>query len=135
MANKFNSTRTETDGISFDSELERDTYLELKRLHELGIIKGLVHQRPYPLRSGRGVIVGRYVADFRCLLANSHVVVVEAKGFETELWRRNKAHFLADYPQVTLLIIKRRNQFPLERSYRVFAEAASISVKFSQQAV
>ncbi len=131
MSNKYKSTKVQTDGILFDSELERDTYLELKRLHEEGIIKGIVHQRPYPMRSHSGIVVGYYVADFRCLLANSAIVAVEAKGFETELWRRNKRHFLADYPKVKLLILKDRNQFPLEQTYQVFADAAA-TVKISQ---
>ncbi len=124
MTNKYRAVKVEENGILFDSHLERDTYLELSRLHDRGIIKGIVHQYPYPLRSHTGTVIGTYVADFRCLLANSTVCVVEAKGYETDLWERNLKHFLADYPKVRMVVIKRRNQFPLEHLYQLFADAA-----------
>ncbi len=130
MTNKHGAIRVVTDGITFDSHLERDVYLELVRLHDRGIIRGFVHQYRYLLRSRNGPVVGTYVADFRCLLANSAVVVVEAKGHETDLWKRNQHHFTADYPQVKLVVIKDiKSQLPLELTYQVFASAAAVAVK------
>lgn len=121
--NKFGAKKVVEDAIEFDSKFERDTYLELKRLHDNGVILGIVHQYKYLLRSYRGAVIGHYCADFRCLLATGKVVVVETKGFETALWRRTKRHFLADYTQVELVVVKDRSQFPLELTAPAFALA------------
>jgi ribosomal protein S13 len=49
MRNKYNAVKTEIDGWRFDSELESEVYLELKRLHDIGAIKGIRMQHPYQL--------------------------------------------------------------------------------------
>lgn len=129
--NKYHAKKCIADGIPFDSQLERDTYLELVRLHDIGIIKGVVHQRRYLLRSHSGIVIGTYVADFRCLLASGKVAVVEAKGYETAIWRRTKAHFLADYPQVHLVVVTGHSQFPLELTCNIFAPDKGKNYGFS----
>ena len=124
MRNKYNAVKTEIDGWRFDSELESEVYLELKRLHDIGAIKGIRMQHPYQLRSHSGTTIGTYLADFRCLLSTGKVVVVEAKGFETAIWNRTVKHFVADYyPKMDLVVVKHRSQFPLELTTKVFQQA------------
>jgi hypothetical protein len=124
MPNKYNAVPTQIDGWRFDSQLEGDVYLELKRLHDIGAIKGIRMQHPYPLRSHSGTTIGTYVADFRCLLSTGKIVVVEAKGFETAIWNRTVKHFTADYyPRVDLVVVKHHSQFPLELTTKVFQQA------------
>jgi len=110
---KYQARKCEEDGFKFDSMLERDTYLQLKRLHDAGDIRQIELQRKFELYSRTGVLVGKYIADFYCILNNGMDVVVEAKGVCTPIWQRTKRHFLADYSHIPLIVVHNRNAFPL----------------------
>lgn len=68
MRHKFNARRCEEDGFSFPSKLERDTYSHLKNLHDKGCITNIILQQTFYLKSNSGVTIGKYVADFLCIL-------------------------------------------------------------------
>ena len=58
-ANKYSATAIVCDGQRFDSKLERDRYLELKNLWQIGAVSWFTRQVPFYLPGG---IV--YRADF-----------------------------------------------------------------------
>jgi hypothetical protein len=93
--NKYNATPTRVEGRRFDSRREADRYAELRLLERAGEIRGLEVQCGYDLRVG-GVLVCRYVADFRYADARTGETVVEdAKGFRTREYRIKKKLMLA----------------------------------------
>lgn len=84
---KYGATPTFVDGIRFDSKGEARRWGELKLLERAGQISGLERQVPYRLEVN-GVLVTKYVADFRYLDAKSGELVVEDfKGFRTPEYR------------------------------------------------
>ena len=81
--NKYHARKVEFDGIKFDSMFERDRWIYLKGLEEIGIIKNLQRQVPYliiPKQDGERAAY--YRADF-VYEDNGQVVVEDTKGFTT----------------------------------------------------
>ena len=85
---KYNSIKTEVDGIKFDSKKEANRYLELKILERAGEISHLARQVKYELIPSQrvdGKLVERpcsYIADF-VYLENGETVVEDTKGYKT----------------------------------------------------
>lgn len=122
---KYNNNRNcVIDGIRFDSDLEGDTYLDIKNMKEQKVVLDFKRQIPFSLKSSSSDEIGRYVADFVCKLPNGTLIVVEAKGVETALWKFKKKFFLAEYPTVPLIMVRDRSQFPLSQSCRQFRKFA-----------
>jgi hypothetical protein len=119
---KYNATKTEMDGFAFDSELEADTYLDLKRLHDNGAIANISMQQPFNLYARSGQVVAKYVADFVCELPGGKVVIVESKGMRTPVWQLKKKLFLSDYPHIALIEVRGQHQFPLDCVFPVFLD-------------
>lgn len=88
--NKFNSKKTEFDGIVFDSRAEMHRYAELKILQDSGIISGLRTQVEYELlpvqKDENGKVIehaAKYVADFvYCDALTGCTVVEDVKGYK-----------------------------------------------------
>lgn len=60
---KYRNTKTEVDGIVFDSKKEAARWLELKALEASGKISRLCRQVRVPLKVN-GIVVAHWVADF-----------------------------------------------------------------------
>ena len=92
---KYHNRKAELDGIIFDSERERDRYAELKVLEKAGEIQGLALQPVFelvPAIKENGKIVQRavtYKADFS-YMRNDEIVVEDAKGVKTDVYRLKK---------------------------------------------
>lgn len=88
---KYNAIKTEVDGYVFASRKEANRYSELKLLESAGEIKDLELQPVYPCEVN-GKLVCKYIADFRYTSVNTGGVVVEdAKGAKTPVYRlKNK---------------------------------------------
>ncbi|MBD2006342.1 MULTISPECIES: DUF1064 domain-containing protein [Cyanophyceae] len=114
MGHKFHACSCEEDGFKFPSKLERDTYSQLKRLHDKGVITNLFLQHTFQLKSNSGKVIGKYVADFVCVLPSGEKIVIESKGVATAVWRRTRKHFIADFPEYRLIEVRDHSQFPLE---------------------
>lgn len=81
--NKFNATKTEVDGIVFDSKKEAARYGELKLLLKAGEIGFLKMQVEYKLEYN-GQKIASYIADFEYILSSTGEKVVEdVKGEAT----------------------------------------------------
>jgi hypothetical protein len=96
--NKYGARKTEVDGIVFDSQREANRYCELKRLEAVGEIADLELQPRFPLVMEGGKSAGEYIADFRYReVATGRMVVEDAKGFRTALYRHKKRAVEAQY--------------------------------------
>ena len=80
---KYHSRKVFHDGHSFDSLLERDRYIELRTLENLGVIKNLQTQVRYEIIPKQdGERAAHYVADFQ-YEQDGQLVVEDTKGFRT----------------------------------------------------
>lgn len=81
--NKYHARRVFYDGRWWASAFERDRYIELKKMEELGIIKNLQLQVKFEIIPKQdGERAAHYVADF--VYENENGMVVEdTKGFAT----------------------------------------------------
>ena len=81
--NKYHAKKVMYDGLKFDSAFERDRYVHLKGLEELGIIKNLQLQVKYEIIPKQdGERAAHYIADF-VYEEDGRVVVEDTKGFST----------------------------------------------------
>lgn len=92
---KYHNKKTVVDGITFDSIKESVRYRELKALLNAGEISDLRLQVPYELMptvkvSGETFRSIRYVADFVYKDRNGSVVVEDAKGMRTDVYKMKR---------------------------------------------
>lgn len=85
---KYGAVKTEVDGIMFDSKREASRYQELRLLEQAGEITNLRLQVPYILfpknKHGRAL---KYIADFTYNDGNGQLIVEDAKGVKTPVYR------------------------------------------------
>lgn len=100
MYRKYNSKKTELDGITFASRKEAARYAELKLLEKAGQISGLALQVPFELlpktKDERGV---KYVADF-VYRQNGKTVAEDVKGCKTREYILKRKLFKLIYPEI-----------------------------------
>jgi hypothetical protein len=110
--NKFGNKKTIVDGIIFDSKLEAKHYLELKELLIQGLIENLELQPRYELQSSFTDSMGvkhrkiEYVADMKYFdkIVNE-IIVVDCKGYETDIYKIKRKLFLFKFPELNFLEI------------------------------
>lgn len=87
--NKYHASKTELDGIRFDSRKEAARYRELKLLERAGAIRDLQLQVPFELiPKQEGERACTYVADFVYHMTDTGKMVVEdAKGMRTDVYK------------------------------------------------
>lgn len=85
---KYGAVKTEIDGIMFDSKHEAKRYQELRLLEQAGEIANLRLQVPFELipKSKYGMPI-RYIADFTYNDLNGQLIVEDAKGVKTPVYR------------------------------------------------
>ena len=99
---KYHNRRTELDGIVFDSRREANRYAELKLMERARLIRDLRLQVPFELipasrRNGKAIRAVHYVADFVYFDANDNLVVEDAKGMKTEVYKLKKKLMIWKY--------------------------------------
>jgi hypothetical protein len=102
---KYRNTKTEVDGIKFDSKAEADRYRELKILLKAGEIGMLELQKEYELNPG-GTHSVKYVADFVYTTKEGVKIVEDVKGFVTAVYRR-KRRLMKKVHGITIIEIKK----------------------------
>lgn len=90
------------DNITFDSVHEMKVYRDHVKLNlNAGIYRDLQFQVPFELHApkpnGTLAIIGKYIADFVVKDSRGELVVIDAKGHATPLYKRSKKHFEAEY--------------------------------------
>ncbi len=98
---KYSNKKVVYNGIKFDSKLELKRYLELVQMRDSGLIRNLELQPKFLLQDkfrheGKEVRAIHYVADFKYIRENQ-VIVEDAKGFETDVYKIKKKMFLFKY--------------------------------------
>lgn len=91
---KYNSTKTQVDGITFDSKREANRYVVLKAMEKAGEISELELQKKFVLfpkqTDENGKLLERvcsYRADFCYKTKDGKTVVEDAKGMELEAYK------------------------------------------------
>lgn len=87
---KYGNSKTEVDGITFDSEKEANRYRKLLLLLKAGVIGLLRLQVEYELNPG-GTHSLKYLADFVYIItATGEEVVEDAKGYLTREYKKKR---------------------------------------------
>ncbi|WP_343619658.1 DUF1064 domain-containing protein [Acinetobacter proteolyticus] len=88
--NKFNASKVDCDGMTFDSKKEHRRYIELKAMHQCGEITRLEHHTKFELApktklegEKRAKPAVRYFADFTYYNATSEYIVEDEKSAAT----------------------------------------------------
>ena len=99
--NKYYARKTEIDGIVFDSKHEAERYCELKLMARAGEIRELMLQYPFELipaqKDEKGRMIERpvcYIADFVYFDRDGNLVVEDAKGMKTEVYKLKRKMML-----------------------------------------
>lgn len=88
MANKYKAQKIRIDDFTFDSKIEGERYLQLKKMQEMGMITGLKLQPQFELipafttKGGKKYRSMGYTADFS-YYQNGSWIVEDVKGFIT----------------------------------------------------
>lgn len=95
---KYGAVKTEVDGIMFDSKHEASRYQELRLLEQAGDISNLRLQVPFELipKSKYGMPI-RYIADFTYNDQNGQMIVEDAKGVKTAIYRLKRRMMAEKY--------------------------------------
>lgn len=101
LKSKYGAKKCEYDGIKFDSQKERDRYIELKILEKGGAITDLQLQVPFVLQdgfefNGKKILPIKYIADFT-YWANGELVIEDVKGVKTDVYELKKKMFMYRY--------------------------------------
>ncbi len=92
---KYGNTRTEVEGIKFDSAKEAKRYQDLKIESFAGAISSLKLQPVYPIEIN-GVLVCKYKGDFE-YIRNGVKILEDVKGMKTPIYRLKKKLVKAVY--------------------------------------
>jgi hypothetical protein len=102
--NKYNSTCTKLNGITFDSKAEALRYSQLCLMLRTGQIKSFSRQPSFIISEADGKNI-RYRPDF-IVWDGSNVWVEDVKGFSTSTFKTKATIFREKYPYLELRIIK-----------------------------
>ncbi len=108
--NKYNARRARLDGYTFDSQAERDRYLDLRLRVTGGQISELEIHTRYELapafvdKQGNRHRAIMYTDDFS-YYENGHRIVEDVKGFKTPVFRIKEKLFRRAYPDLVFRIV------------------------------
>ena len=112
---KYNARKTIVDGITFDSKLEADRYIQLKLMNKAGEITDLQLQPELQIFQGYvNHYTGEkhksrfYVGDFKYLdLHTQQWIIEDTKGMETPEFRLKWEYVQSEYPEYVFRKITR----------------------------
>lgn len=104
---KYNSRKTEVNGIRFDSRLEADRYIQLLNMEKAGQISQLKLQPEFQIskgwtdpRTGEKIRSRFYKADFMyCDDRETRIIVEDVKGMETAEFKLKWDLVRSEYPE------------------------------------
>jgi hypothetical protein len=102
---KYHSNKVTVDGITFDSQKEANRYCDLLLEQRAGLVDRIELQPRFLLQdgymdNGKKVRDMYYVADFQVWYSDGRVVVIDTKGFKTQVYRMKKKLFRRKYPDI-----------------------------------
>jgi hypothetical protein len=104
--NKYNAETVEYADRKYDSIGERDYAIKLDWRKKRGEIVAIYPQFPIKILVG-GVLICRYIIDFKIELKNGQIEYHEFKGVETDLWKLKWKLVHALYPDWKFVLIKK----------------------------
>lgn len=102
---KFNIS--DITGISFDSKMECDYYLDLMQRKRLGEITEIELQPVYVLQEKPKI---KYIPDFRITYPTGHQEIIDVKGTQTAAFRIKARLFRAKFPFATLVLVTKKGR-------------------------
>lgn len=92
---KYKNKKVMCDGIKFDSQKEKNYYIKLKTLEELGRIRDLKLQVKFELQPSfkfkqNTIRAINYIADFTYIDENGVFHIVDTKGVKTDVYQLKK---------------------------------------------
>jgi len=102
---KYGNKKTKIDGYNFDSKRESLYYLKYKRqqidgkITKLTLQPSFIIQDKFKDRDGVSHRAIKYVADFK-FIEDGQIVIVDVKGFLTDIFKIKKKMFLFRYPEL-----------------------------------
>ena len=108
MYSKYRNKKVVVDNIEFDSHKEARKYTELKMLERAGLIKDLELQKEFVLqpafrKNNKSYRKITYKADFSYFdVALNKIVVVDVKGFKTDVYKLKKKLFEYKFDELEL---------------------------------
>lgn len=103
---KYHSKEVIIDGITFDSQKEARKYYELKLLKMAGEVVDFELQPEFILQEGYRDSTGKwirpikYISDFKVIYPDGQEVIIDTKGYRTEVYRLKKKMLLKRYPDI-----------------------------------
>lgn len=95
---KYGAKKASVQGQTFDSQREAGRYVELTLLEKAGVITNLQRQVAFRL-TAHGQPICCYVCDFT-YIEQGELVVEDAKGFATAVYKLKKKLFEAEFKRV-----------------------------------
>lgn len=83
--NKYKAEKQTFDGRSYHSKKEADYAVQLAWRKKAGEIKEIIPQYKLDIRVN-GKHIANYFIDFKIILEDNSVELIEVKGFSTDLW-------------------------------------------------
>ena len=116
MMSKYKNSRYELDGRSFMSKAEAAYYfVHLKPLLRSGFISDLEFQPRIKCEIG-GKLICTYIADFRFKRLDNEPIVIEVKGYQTDIYKLKMKLVRALHPHLKILVISSKT-LSVETSY------------------
>ncbi len=94
---KYGNKSVTIDGVRFPSQHEARRWRILKLLEQAGQISELKRQVPFPLHAKDGTKICDYRSDFTYLDKSGRLIVEDAKGVRTDLYKLKKKWLKAEY--------------------------------------
>lgn len=107
---KFFNQKTVVDGITFDSKMESQYYLHLKKMKDEGFVREIELQPRYLLipsfqKKGKTIRKMEYIADFLITYKDGFQLVVDVKGMLTDSFKIKQKLFDYLHPKIELRLI------------------------------
>ena len=102
--NKYHAQKTVVDGITFDSKLESNLYLELLARLRVREFTRIDRQVRFPLWGMNASLICEHVVDFLCHLPGGQREIHEAKGISTREWVIKRKLTEDNYPDVKYVV-------------------------------
>lgn len=93
---KYNNTKESYGNLKFDSKKERERFVELKAMQDIGLIHNLKLQHNFTLREGYTTTDGEriqgtiYKADFTYYDEKGVFIIEDVKGVPTDIYKLKK---------------------------------------------
>ena len=110
---KYRNKKVIYNDIKFDSIVERDRYIYLKRKESEGKIQDLKLQQKFILQDSfkyrnKTIRAIHYIADFTYINANGGLVIEDVKGVQTTEFKLKAKMFKYKYSDILFYVVKRK---------------------------